>query len=179
MTDVANYNAKPTTSSVSEKTRAVMAAILQQWPHTKLDTRDPTGVWSNAIDALSVEAVRYAIGALKYDTSDFAPTPPQFRASALAYSPPAPPRRERIADNGERAVALDAARGMYARKLGGSSPKETSYAGTFDVAAVVAATPIPSEDKRAEWAEQSKFSPVTAWYFEQLEANFARAWEAR
>lgn len=65
-----------------------MVALRQQWPNTLVDVIDPAGVWSNAIDPLSIDQIRHGIKSLATITADFALTCAQFRALALTYSPP-------------------------------------------------------------------------------------------
>ena len=161
--------------SVSDKVRSVMAAVLQQWPHAQIDTRDPTGVWSNAVDGLSAEQIRYAIRKFSDETSSFAITPGQFKA--LAKSAPDIPKRPAITrqvDNSERGKAFAACKLAYCHIVCGTTPRESAqkYRGTFDYKAVARAAPKPKDSSFA--------AHERAWdrLFE-LFANEWDAWEAK
>ena len=169
MAETNSSNAQ-TNSSVSRKVRAVMAAISQQWPNAQIDSRDPTGVWSNAIDTLSDDQVRYGIRQLAHITNEFALNPAQFRAHALTM-PEAPPKPAQRVTEGERGVVLKALNTAYAhrifRKLGMGFPlAESPYTGSFDFMSIVNATPLPEADNHNH-----------KWYWEQLWKNFNEAWK--
>ena len=140
----------PTLPLVAEKVRAVMIAIKQQWPHTQIDMDDPAGVWSNAIDPLRIDQVRYGINRLASNTSDFAPTPAQFAAHAKAAPDPVE-RKPKLPAKGEKQAAKDALNWAYAMRifqgLGMSlSITKPKYTGDFNFQSIADGAVLPPAD---------------------------------
>ena len=155
--DLVTSNARQTNSpGASEKVRAVMIAIQQQWPHAQIDMRDPAGVWSNPIDSLSNEEVKHGIKQLRTITEKFPINAAQFRAHAKSYRPPPQKSKPQIAYS-ERDAARKACHGAYGnrlmRHLGLVLPiPKPDYCGVFDYNSVASAAPLPNpENHKHEW----------------------------
>lgn len=146
-TDLTTSNARQTNSSVSEKVRAVMILIQQQWPHAQIDMRDPANVWADAIDPLSIAQILYAKSLLKNVTDKFPINAAQFRGLALRHRSETV-RPESIADNSEYGAMKRAASSAYAMRVCGRKPSfEGTYHGSFDYMHVVNAVPVPAQDE--------------------------------
>jgi hypothetical protein len=63
-----------------------MTAIMQMWPNAKIDEQDPVGVWSVAINDLSVEQIQFGIQQMSRLDREYALNPGQFRALVMESS---------------------------------------------------------------------------------------------
>lgn len=194
-------NSSGGTGSSSEptgKVRAVWAAILNQWPHTVIDRADPAGIWSQAINGLSTEAIRHAVGLLKNDTGEWAPTAGQFRALARSYQPVSVARKRTRRDakeNAKRATATwfsyritqhlgavpldNEPRGLHkgthwAGSVLRTEPPVINYHGKFDYRAVADAAPLP-DSRPVKTMAQAQDLHRPCW--DALWAMFEEVWQ--
>lgn len=163
MTDLTNYSEKQTGySGVTEKVRAVMIAIKQQWPHAEVDMRDPAGVWSNAINPLSTQQISYGVKKLASITDRYPINAAQFAAYAKAM--PYAEKPKPALPVGEKDVARRATFLAYASRCnnrgGVEVPQiEISYHGEFDYQGVANSAVLPeigNHNHKRHWHELAR-----------------------
>lgn len=114
-----------------------------------MDVADPAGVWANALTALTKLQITHGIRALSSQTSEFPPSPGQFRALCVAYRQPEAEPVPRLRDTSPRGLAWRACQVAYARRITGHSIGESPHT-DFDVARVVDLAPIPKSSALVE-----------------------------
>lgn len=160
MSNLTNYNASQNNSSgVTEKVRAVMVAILQQWPSAQIDTTDPANIWSNAINPLTTDQISYGIRKLATITNSYPINAAQFAAYARAM--PVVEAPVKALPVGERDIAKRATNSAYANRVMQHLDlvvplPEIKYEGDFDyrtVADCATLPPIGNHDHKPYWRQ--------------------------
>lgn len=159
--------------------------MLQRWPSFKFDERDPAGVWSSAIDDLSVEQIKHGIGYLGKVSDSYPWGCGEFRGLCLTYrvQPSNVPRLQYSVSDKEQASKICHIR-LVQRICGFELPERDTT--PFDYDAVVNAVHIDWPERNKERAiaggmgkrGAAHLSRHDAQYFDRLRVEFEKRWMA-
>jgi hypothetical protein len=148
-----------------------MAGLMACWPNAKIDKRDTTGAWANAIVNLSGDQIRYGIRLLSQLANAFPPSPGEFRQLCVGYRRPEESRpAPRIADDSAKVRAWKATQAAFSTRVCGLSPPGPTPQTDFDVEYVINAVALPTNPTDLQ-------SNVKAW--DALKAKFESEWTRR